>query len=355
MYALEATDVRKHFGAVQALRSLTLEVRKGELISLLGPSGCGKTTLLRIVAGFIAPDGGRVTIAGADMSHVPTHRRNLGMVFQSYSLWPHMSVAENVAFGLASRGVARDVQRRKVEHALELVELGDLSQRLPRELSGGQQQRVALARALVYEPEILLLDEPLSALDRKLRERMQRDLRQLQQRLGITTIFVTHDQEEALILSDRVAVMSDGEIVQIGSPREIYEHPESYFVADFVGRTNRFACEVTGNVDGRARLATESGLRLEARTARPLKRGDRVYAVIRPEKIDLALDGAAADALEAKVESIDYLGAVTYYNCRTDDGSELVVARQNLSPADARIVRGQTLRLAIAPEHVVPI
>ena len=355
MYALEATGIRKHFGAVQALRSLTLQVRKGELISLLGPSGCGKTTLLRIVAGFIAPDGGRVTIAGGDVSHVPTHKRNLGMVFQSYSLWPHMSVAENVAFGLASRGVAKDVQRRKVDHALELVELSDFSKRLPRELSGGQQQRVALARALVYEPEILLLDEPLSALDRKLRERMQRDLRQLQQRLGITTIFVTHDQEEALILSDRVAVMSDGEIVQIGSPREIYEHPESYFVADFVGRTNSFACEVAENVDGTVRLATDSGLQIEALTTRPLKRGDRVYAIIRPEKIDIALDGAAEDALEARVESIDYLGAITYYDCRTRDGTGIVVARQNLSPADANIVRAQTLRLTIKPEHVVPI
>ena len=355
MYALEATDVRKHFGAVQALRSLTLQVRKGELISLLGPSGCGKTTLLRIVAGFIAPDSGRVTIAGGDVSHVPTHKRNLGMVFQSYSLWPHMSVAENVAFGLASRGVARKVQRQKVDHALNLVELSDLSERLPRELSGGQQQRVALARALVYEPEILLLDEPLSALDRKLRERMQRDLRQLQQRLGITTIFVTHDQEEALILSDRVAVMSEGEIVQIGSPREIYEHPESYFVADFVGRTNSFACEVTENVDGLVRLATEGGLRIEALTTRPLNRGDRVYAIIRPEKIDLALDGAAADALQVKVESIDYLGAVTYYDCRAGNGTEIIVARQNLSSADAGIVPGQTLRLTIEPEHVVPI
>ena len=355
MYALEATDVRKHFGAVQALRSLTLQVRKGELISLLGPSGCGKTTLLRIVAGFIAPDSGRVTIAGGDVGHVPTHKRNLGMVFQSYSLWPHMSVAENVAFGLASRGVARKVQRQKVDHALNLVELSDLSERLPRELSGGQQQRVALARALVYEPEILLLDEPLSALDRKLRERMQRDLRQLQQRLGITTIFVTHDQEEALILSDRVAVMSEGEIVQIGSPREIYEHPESYFVADFVGRTNSFACEVTENVDGLVRLATEGGLRIEALTTRPLNRGDRVYAIIRPEKIDLALDGAAADALQVKVESIDYLGAVTYYDCRAGNGTEIIVARQNLSSADAGIVPGQTLRLTIEPEHVVPI
>ena len=355
MYALEATDVRKQFGAVQALRSLTLQVRKGELISLLGPSGCGKTTLLRIVAGFIAPDGGRVTIAGGDVSHVPTHRRNLGMVFQSYSLWPHMSVAENVAFGLASRGVAKEVQRRKVDHALHLVELSDFAERLPRELSGGQQQRVALARALVYEPEILLLDEPLSALDRKLRERMQRDLRQLQQGLGITTIFVTHDQEEALILSDRVAVMSDGEIVQIGSPREIYEHPESYFVADFVGRTNRFACEVVEYDDGLARLATESGLQIEALTTRPLKRGDRVYAIVRPEKIDIALDGAGVDSLEVKVENIDYLGAITYYDCRTRDGTEIVVARQNLSPADADIVRAQTLRLTIEPEHVVPI
>ena len=355
MYALEATEVRKHFGAVQALRSLTLQVRKGELISLLGPSGCGKTTLLRIIAGFIAPDGGRVSVAGSDVSHVPTHRRNLGMVFQSYSLWPHMSVAENVAFGLASRGVAREAQRRKVAHALELVELSDLSRRLPRELSGGQQQRVALARALVYEPEILLLDEPLSALDRKLRERMQRDLRQLQQRLGITTIFVTHDQEEALILSDRIAVMSDGEIVQIGSPREIYEHPESCFVADFVGRTNRFACEVDENAGGRLRLATESGLRLEARTARPLERGDRVHAIVRPERIDLERDGTVPDALPVRVESIDYLGAVTYYHCRADDGTGIVVARQNLSPADADIAGGQTLRLRIEPESVVAI
>ena len=355
MYALEATDISKHFGAVQALRSLTLQVHKGELISLLGPSGCGKTTLLRIIAGFVAADAGQVTIAGGDVSDVPTHKRNLGMVFQSYSLWPHMNVAENVAFGLASRGIPKAVQREKVEHALELVELSDLSERLPREISGGQQQRVALARALVYEPEILLLDEPLSALDRKLRERMQRDLRQLQQRLGITTIFVTHDQEEALILSDRIAVMSDGEIVQIGSPREIYEHPESYFVADFVGRTNSFACQVVDNADGLVRLATDSGLELQALAPHGLAPGDRAYALIRPEKIDFALDGAAAHVLEVEVEGVDYLGAITYYNCRTGDGTEIVVARQNLSPDDASIDRGRTLKLAINPEHVVPI
>ena len=355
MYALEATEISKHFGAVQALRSFTLQVRKGELISLLGPSGCGKTTLLRIIAGFIEPDGGRIAIAGAEVGHVPTHKRNLGMVFQSYSLWPHMNVAENVAFGLASRGVARAARRQQVDHALELVELTDLSERLPRELSGGQQQRVALARALVYEPDILLLDEPLSALDRKLRERMQRDLRQLQQRLGITTIFVTHDQEEALILSDRIAVMSDGEIVQVGGPREIYEHPKSFFVADFVGRTNSFACEVVENVDGLVRLVTDSGLEIRARAGRPLERGDQVYAIIRPEKIELALDGEAVDALEATVEAIDYLGAITYYNCRTRDGTEIIMARQNLVQSDAEIAPGQTLMLELKPEHVVPI
>jgi len=238
--------VRKSFGAVVAVDDVSMSIARGSIVSLLGPSGCGKTTTLRLVAGFERPDAGEVAIRGARVNDVPPYRRDFGMVFQSYALFPHLTVADNVGFGLRMRHVPREERRRLVAEALALVKLEGFADRQPRQLSGGQQQRVALARAIVFKPAVLLLDEPLGALDKMLREEMQVELRQLQQRLAITTVFVTHDQEEALTLSDRVAVMRGGRIEQVGAPREIYERPATEFVAGFLGASNFLDAEVAG-------------------------------------------------------------------------------------------------------------
>ena len=345
---LVAHSVTKRFGEVTALDDLSLTVHQGEMVSLLGPSGCGKTTLLRVMAGFVDPDQGTITIDGSVMNDVPTEKRNLGMVFQSYSLWPHMTVARNVGFGLECRGAPRQEIGERVEKVLDLVDLGDLVDRYPRQLSGGQQQRVALARALVYEPAILLLDEPLSALDRKLRERMQRDLRALQQKLSITAVFVTHDQEEALILSDRIAVMSQGAIVQMGRPREVYEHPQSPFVADFVGRTTRFEATVTSCRDHEVEIATRSGLKLGGYTPVVRSSGDRVNAVIRPEMISILIDDPEHDGHEATIEEVSYVGPVTYFACRLAQGDPVIVARMNSETGVRSPCTGQTLLAPLA-------
>ena len=320
---LVADRVTRTFGEVVALDDLSLTVEQGEMVSLLGPSGCGKTTLLRCMAGFLEPDAGTISIGGRVVNRVPPEARNLGMVFQSYSLWPHMTVERNVAFGLECRGLRRREVADRVAGALDLVELGDMGERFPRQLSGGQQQRVALARALVYEPAILLLDEPLSALDRKLRERMQRDLRALQQKLSITAVFVTHDQEEALILSDRIAVMSQGRIMQMARPREDYEHPATHFVADFVGRANSFAGTVRNQEGTAAVVETDSGLSLTGFAAVSHQPGERVHVVVRPEKIALV----DANGLEAKIVDISYVGPITYLDCRLSTGDEVIVDR----------------------------
>ncbi len=349
---LIAEGIARRFGDVVALDDLSLEVSEGEMVSLLGPSGCGKTTLLRVMAGFTRPDAGTIMIGGEIMNDVPSEKRNLGMVFQSYSLWPHMTVGRNVAFGLECRGVPRHELAERVAGALDLVELGAMVDRYPRQLSGGQQQRVALARALVYEPSILLLDEPLSALDRKLRERMQRDLRALQQKLAITAIFVTHDQEEALILSDRIAVMSDGRIIQAGEPREVYEQPRNHFVADFVGRTNSFSATVTSTATGEVAIRTDSGLGLSGYSAVARSPGDLVNAVIRPEKIAVSSDN---NGLEARITEISYVGPVTYLTCRLAGGSDVVVARQNSDPGSSDFAVGGSCRLTWPSENLVII
>ena len=257
--ALRVRRLRKSFGAVVAVDDVSLDAAPGEFLSLLGPSGCGKSTLLRMVAGLVEPDGGQVVLAGEDITRVAVHRRNLGLVFQSYALFPHMTVFENVAFGLRRRGVGPAELGPRVERMLELVRLGPLGARHPRELSGGQQQRVALARALVTEPRVLLLDEPLSNLDALLRDEMRVELKRLQERLGTTMIFVTHDQAEALILSDRVVVMEAGRVEQIGRPEEVYRRPATAFVARFLGRANFLAGTVAESGRGRTVVALDGG------------------------------------------------------------------------------------------------
>ena len=287
---LEVEGLVKRFGEVVALDGVSLDIASGELLTILGPSGSGKTTLLKVVAGFETPDAGTVQVDGADITAMPPARRDIGMVFQNYALFPHLTVERNVAFPLEMRNVPRPEIERRVGEALGLVELQGYGQRLPRQLSGGQQQRVALARAIVFNPRLLLLDEPFGALDRKLRETMQLEVRRLQRRLGLTTIFITHDQEEALVLSDRIAVMNKGAIQQVASTTEIYERPANDFVADFVGESNIFH----GTVTEVGSVTLEVGRRLLI--ANPAPVGTRVGVLMRPERF-----GRGANAFNGEV------------------------------------------------------
>ncbi len=299
-------QVEKKFDTATALHALDLEIERGSLFALLGPSGCGKTTTLRLIAGFEQPTSGSVQIRGKDVTGIPAYKRSFGMVFQSFALFPHLTVAENVAFGLKMRNVAKAEIATKVAAALDLVELGRFADRYPRQLSGGQQQRVALARAVVFEPDVLLLDEPLSALDKMLREQMQVEIRHLQQRLGMTTVFVTHDQEEALTMSDRVAVMNDGRIQQAGTPREIYDRPCNEFVATFLGASNILEATVRGT-EGADTVIDVAGNTLTVREVSG-KAGAKVRFALRPEKISIGNAGGVA----ATVREAIYRGAQTF-------------------------------------------
>lgn len=339
----DACDVRFHgvektFGNVTALHPLDLEIERGTLFSLLGPSGCGKTTTLRLLAGFEQPTRGRLFIRNRDVTNVPAYKRNFGMVFQSFALFPHLSVAENVAFGLRNRRKPKDEIEQKVKEALELVELGGFAARYPRQLSGGQQQRVALARAIVFEPDVLLLDEPLGALDKLLRDQMQVEIRGLQRRLAITTIFVTHDQDEALTMSDRVAVMKDGRIQQSGTPKEIYNRPRSEFVATFLGASNILTGTVRGH-DG-DRTAVEFAGRVLLVERLPDAEGSLVKFALRPEKIVLRHDAP----VRATVKEAIYRGAQTYIN--------LDVAGV---PVSAEVANSGSEPISLEPSSVVGI
>jgi putative spermidine/putrescine transport system ATP-binding protein len=311
MVELSIRSVSKHYDGVVALDGVTLNVKSGEFVTLLGPSGCGKTTLLRIIAGLVDPTSGSVTINDRDVTHIPTHRRNIGMVFQSHALFSHMRVVENVAFGLKMRGVASEVRMDSAQKALEMVRLSTLGNRYPHELSGGQQQRVALARALVFNPDVLLLDEPFAALDRSLRESMQDELATLSRKVGITSIFVTHDQEEALVLSDRVVVMNKGKVEQVGTPIEVFNRPTTKFVADFMGGTNIFEFGVKQQAAGGAVL-THQGLSLHLANV-PDRSGDVVEVMLRPEKIYLATDKPAhtSNWVAGRITSSVFHGAYT--------------------------------------------
>jgi spermidine/putrescine transport system ATP-binding protein len=310
--AVELRGVTRRIGGQTILDRVDVVVERGEFFSLLGPSGCGKTTSLRLVAGFDDPDAGQVLVEGADMAGVPPYRRDVNTVFQSYALFPHMTVAENVAFGLEMQGVARADIDARVAEALELVKLAGLGARRPSELSGGQQQRVALARAIVRRPKVLLLDEPLGALDLKLRRGMQTELKRLQRRLGTTFVYVTHDQEEALSMSDRVAVMNEGRVLQVGAPREIYERPTSRFVADFLGEANLLDAEA---VEGGARVAGSIIRVADARSA-----GERATLCVRPEHVVVA---ESDEGLPCEIEETIYTGAETHVFVRLADGQRL--------------------------------
>jgi len=331
--AVELRDVVKRFGDTVAVDHVSLEIRDGEFFSLLGPSGCGKTTTLRMIAGFEYPSSGSIAIHGREMATIPPHRRPVNTVFQSYALFPHMTVAQNVAFGLEMKRRPRDEIAVRVQEALEQVRLSAFADRRPRQLSGGQQQRVALARALINQPEVLLLDEPLGALDQKLRKELQLELKSLQRRVGITFIFVTHDQEEALTMSDRIAVMSQGKVLQIGSPTEIYERPTCRFVADFIGETNFIAGRVIENGANAATIETTDGLRLRGLTPRPVQVGEPAVLSIRPEKARLLAPSDARAghtyALPVRVELVSYIGSDTRITVRLNDQRTFDVWEQN--------------------------
>jgi putative spermidine/putrescine transport system ATP-binding protein len=323
--AVRLTGIRRVYGDVVAVAGVDLDIAAGEFFTLLGPSGSGKTTTLRVIAGFEQPDAGRIELQGVDVTRVAPSQRAVNTVFQDYALFPHMTVAENVEYGLRVRGVGRRERRSRAEEVLERVRLPGLGNRKPAQLSGGQRQRVALARAIVNRPPVLLLDEPLGALDLKLRQEMQSFLQTLQRDLGITFVYVTHDQEEALTMSDRLAVFNAGRIEQLGSPADVYEHPQTEFVAGFVGVSN------------------------------VLERGGRRFTV-RPEKI-LMVDESAGDGEPGTVRAVVYVGMVTRYVVDLDSGGELVVVRQNLetSSQEALAEQGKRVRLSWRPEHTYEI
>lgn len=333
--AVRFESVSRYFGEVKAVDQVDLEIRDGEFFSMLGPSGSGKTTCLRMIAGFDRPTAGRIYLYGQDVSNLPPYERNVNTVFQDYALFPHMNVGDNVAYGLMVKKVPKPERMRRVEEMLELVQLSGYAGRKPSQLSGGQRQRVALARALINHPKVLLLDEPLGALDLKLRQQMQVELKSIQQRVGITFIFVTHDQEEAITMSDRIAVFNHGRIEQVGSPSEIYEKPASTFVAGFVGTSNLVSGEVAKRLTG----------------------SEQTFS-IRPEKIHLgsAHEAVSGDAIvvDGVVRDVVYLGLYTRYLVEIDGGIDLVVIEQNLKTTsmDVLSAKGQKVKLSWHKDHI---
>jgi len=343
-YAVEMQDVVKRFatpegGEVLAVNHVTMEIKDGEFFSLLGPSGCGKTTSLRMIAGFELPSDGSIRIHNKEMGQVPAFKRPVNTVFQQYALFPHMNVEENVGFGLEMKGVGRKERSRRVAETLELVRLMGMEMRKPKQLSGGQQQRVALARALINQPEVLLLDEPLGALDLKLRKEMQLELKTLQREVGITFIYVTHDQEEALTMSDRIAVMNKGVVLQMGAPEEIYERPANRFVADFIGETNFVDGTVTGQAGHTVSLEVPGTGQLNIQTSRSFTKGQQVSVTVRPEKLRLNSTLEGGNNLTGQLADIIYIGTDTHYGVRFPGGQKVRVREQNITHARRTLAR----------------
>ncbi len=360
--AIELTGVVKEFHSggevITAVRGLDLAIRQGEFFSMLGPSGCGKTTTMRIIAGFEEPTLGSVSLQGRDVTWDPPNKRDVNMVFQSYALFPHMSVFENVAFGLRRKRVHKDEISQRVGEMLEIVDLTGREQRRPRELSGGQQQRVALARALVNGPKALLLDEPLGALDLKLRQAMQVELKRIQREVGITFVYVTHDQGEALTMSDRIAVMNDGLIEHLGTPREIYERPANRFVAGFIGTSNLLTGEVSRITDGNAVIVVSPDEQVIVPAGeRTVASSSQIEITVRPEKISISAGrpDSVGSVLRGTVTEVVYLGTSTTFTVRTTTGADMLVFQQNSAANISDPVRGDSVWLSWDPQHSYPI
>ena len=339
--------VNKRYGSFVAVDDLELEIGAGELVTLLGPSGSGKTTTLMTIAGFTTLNSGRIMIGDRDVTHIPTHHRDIGVVFQQYALFPHMNVAENVAFPLRMRGVSRSDREARVTRALDLVEMSRFAGRVPSELSGGQQQRVAFARAIVFDPPVLLLDEPLGALDKKLREALQIEIKALHSRLGLTMVYVTHDQSEALAISDRVVVMNDGRLEQGGSPFDLYEHPVSRFVADFIGEANFIPARVEHRKGEIVALHDAEGALFTALANPNVQDGDQAEIMIRPERMRIVnpADGAAENRLTGQIEDSSYIGDATRLQVRVTDTLRVVVRYQNRRSRRPNLLAGARIDL----------
>ncbi|BCM18733.1 ABC transporter ATP-binding protein [Mesorhizobium sp. J8] len=345
--AVEFRNIDIAYGKFVAVRDFSLSIRKGSFVTLLGPSGCGKTTILRSIAGLVDISAGQIMIGGQRVDDVPIYKRNIGLVFQSYALFPHKTVFDNVAFGLKYRNVAKPEIKRKVSQALDMVRLPGSEKKLPSQLSGGQQQRIALARAIVFEPQVLLLDEPLSALDANMREEMRVEIKKIQKETGITAIFVTHDQEEALSMSDRIVVMNAGSAEQIGTPEEVYERPATAFVADFLGKANMLSGTVSRS-DGPILVALASGQTVNVQAPKPLAQGSAVTVVVRPQK--LSVGGASANRLPGRIVSASYLGGSAIYE--VDIGGKTNI-RANAA-IDGRVLReGEAIELGFDPDDCV--
>jgi putrescine transport system ATP-binding protein len=340
MAGISIEKIRKDFGNVIALQELSLDIADGEFVALLGPSGCGKTTLLRLLAGFERPDEGRIMLGGRDIAATPPHRRPVNMMFQSYALFPHLTVAGNIAFGLRQDGIAKAAIAARVEEMLALVKLEGLGGRKPDQLSGGQRQRVALARSLAKRPQVLLLDEPMAALDRKLREQTQFELTELQAQLGLTFVIVTHDQSEAMTVAHRIAVMNRGRIVQAATPAEIYERPQSRWVAEFVGDVNLIEGTVLKTGAGEAVIGDKGGRRY--RVVADVATGAQVLIALRPEKVRIQAGPAPPDApntMRGQVCDVGYFGSISTYKVRLDDGAVVKATVANVAPTSGQALR----------------
>ena len=355
--AIALESVSKRFGSVGAVDDVSIQIREGEFFSLLGPSGCGKTTTLRMVAGFELPDAGRILLQGDDVTTVPANKRPVNMVFQQYALFPHMTVYDNVAFGLKVKGVPRRDHVGRINEILRIVSLEGLDKRRPRQLSGGQQQRVALARALVNSPAALLLDEPLGALDVKLRKQMQLQLKAIQHDVGTTFVYVTHDQEEALAMSDRIAVMNGGKVEQIGSPREIYDQPRTAFVADFIGSLNAFDVRIDELVGEHAVMRLGEGERVVAGLGADRRPGETVRVAVRPERVRIAAAGATqhdgGSRVGGTVVEVVFLGMYTQFH--VDTGVGRLVSHRLADELDTSYETGSTVTLSWDPEQASPL
>ena len=355
MIELHLKNVSKLFGETRAVDDVTLDVKEGELFFLLGPSGCGKTTCLRVIAGFYRPDGGELYFDDRLMNDVPPHKRNIGMVFQNYALWPHMTVYENVEYGLNVRKLAGDIKKERIGRVLEIVRMEKYANRNPNQLSGGQQQRIALARALVIEPDVLLLDEPLSNLDAKLRLMMRQEIKRIHSEAGITSVYVTHDQKEALSLADRMAVMRDGKITQIGTPRDIYNFPMNSFVADFIGETNFLQGKLKAESGGELIIETPVGEIRATLTNVKFSVGDSVLCSIRPESINVSDDPAEnkPNCFEATISSVTYLGDVEEYWLDMDKSPKIHATLYN--PGQYERQAGDRVYISFQPQDAVPL
>ncbi|HEV2550252.1 MAG TPA: ABC transporter ATP-binding protein [Stellaceae bacterium] len=355
---LELRNVSKSYGPVTAVSELSLELAKGEFLSLLGPSGSGKTTTLMMISGLLQPTTGDILLEGRPITPLPPYKRNIGVVFQNYALFPHLTLAKNIAFPLTMRKAGRSEIASRVRKVLELVGLANHGGRYPRQLSGGQQQRVALARAMVFEPPILLMDEPLGALDKKLREQMQLEIKRLHRELDMSIIYVTHDQEEALVMSDRIAVFNLGRLQQVGTPTQLYERPATRFVAEFIGESNMFPAVAGTTANGFSILDT-AGVRLRAVAAWPLQAGARVVVSIRPERIALQPGDAPSgieNAIAGRITEVVYLGRSRKYVIRTDAGQEIVSFQQARSGSEPDFELGAAVSMSWRAEdaNVLP-